>query len=298
MEQQSANNGLVFVLVGPSGVGKNTLMRLALDHVSGLRQLPTATTRPRRDDEQEGREHFFLTDEEFDQHIEENALLEWQWVHGKRYGIIRKSIEDAIRKQDDLIADIEVLGASILKKEFPNNTVLLFVSPPQLDALEDRIRKRGADTEEQIKTRLSRVGFEMKFAPQCDYLIVNDDLERATNDLLSIIFAERSQRNIRQTSVAVRIRRQDGSLLVPDGAPSELPRTRVRAGESTEDALMRLLGELGIVAQELQENSSTKPEDLLPVDMHLSNDQRSTTFSIVFAIDVEDQPAPPGWHWQ
>ncbi len=115
--------GLLFVIVGPAGVGKNALMNSVLDRVSDLRQLPTATTRGIRPDEQAGREHLFVSVGEFQRMIADNELLENQEVHGNFYGVPRLTVEQAIAQEHDLIADIDVLGATALHNNFPDHTV-------------------------------------------------------------------------------------------------------------------------------------------------------------------------------
>lgn len=184
--------GLLFVLVGPGGVGKNTLMKGVLSRISSLKQLPTATTRPARENEQHGREHMFLSHGEFQQLIDDQALIEYQEVSpGHFYGVPRQTVEDAISEQRDLIADIEIYGAEILRHEFTQSTVLVYVVPPSLDQLIDQMRNRGS-TEDLIASRMRRAEIELKFAPLCDYVIVNDDLERAGEEMYEIVRSEQA----------------------------------------------------------------------------------------------------------
>ena len=143
MADGTIHAGLLFVLVGPTAVGKNWLMKEALDQLTDLVQMPTATTRPIRADEQEGREHYFFSKAGFQDLIDSGALLEHQLVHGHKYGIIRARLEQALAAGRDQIADIDVLGASILREAFPDNVVLIFISPPDTVTLEKRIRARG-----------------------------------------------------------------------------------------------------------------------------------------------------------
>lgn len=189
-------NGILFVLVGPSGAGKNTVMKDVLPDFSNLRQLATMTTRGIREGEQEGREHRFVSREQFEDLIETDALVEWQQVHGKDlYGTPRQMVDESIAAGRDLIADVDFLGASKLKEGYPDHTVLIFVTPSRLDILADRIQKRGGISPEALSGRLERARFEMTFAPQCDYLILNDALETAAEQLHQIIESERSQRH-------------------------------------------------------------------------------------------------------
>jgi guanylate kinase len=299
MLPETNGKGLVFVLVGPSGVGKNTLMSAALGRFEDtLRQLPTATTRDIRDNEKEGREHFFHTEESFDRLIEENALLEWQWVHGKRYGIIRSTIEAAISHQNDLIADIEVLGASIVRDEFPENAVLIFVSPPDREVLEERIRARGADDEETIAIRLQRVPFEMKFAAICHYIIVNDELDRANEALINIIAAECSRRNLRSLAVSAMFH-INNEILVRTGTDETFPSTSLLPGEVPEVAVTRLAAAYGLTGVNIRPQPGT-PDDA-PAPAHFTMNKRGNrgSLTLVYACDVERQTCRiEGWEWK
>lgn len=185
------------MLAAPSGAGKNAMMGQVLDRLDDLEQLPTATTRPIREGEQEGREHFFVTRERFHEMIANHELLEWQEVHGRLYGVPRAIVEESIDQQQDRIADIDVLGATEIRGQFPENAVFIFVMPPSQDVLIDRLRDRGENADE-IEVRLQRVKMELEYAPRADYIVVNDDLDRASEVLLGIILAERSRRHVFQ----------------------------------------------------------------------------------------------------
>lgn len=207
IEEHAQDWGLLFMLVGPAGAGKNAIMNEVLRQLPDLRQLPTATTRPMRDTEQQGREHLFVSDAEFHQMDDRHELIEWQKVHNHLYGTPRRTIEHAMHEGRDLIADIEVLGANILHHEYPRNTVLVFVQPPSVDDLIKRMSIRG-ETQAEIDTRLKRVEMEMQFAPQCDYLITNyqNQLDESSAILYGIVLAERSKRaldQLRQKSVSL-----------------------------------------------------------------------------------------------
>lgn len=291
------HRGLVFVLVGPSGVGKNAIMRSALEQVEDLRQLPTATTRGARPDEQEGSQHFFHTEESFVQLIEEDALLEWQWVHDNRYGIIRETIDTAIAQENDLVADIEVLGASILKSEYPHNAVLVFVSPPTIEALEERIRNRGADDEARIARRLQRMPFEMKHAAMCDYLIVNDDLDQATAEFLSIVFSERSRRNIRRTQAVAIFR--NGERVLASAASRAYPITTIGEDERAEDAVARLAASVGVTEYVIPPNPQAPKDGIAPSQIDIINAPHQVVVRMTFDCLVEQRTEPPtGWVWQ
>lgn len=187
----TALTGVLFILVGPSGAGKNSLMNRAIARVDDLWQMPTATTRARRIDEMEGREHFFVTRDAFQEMIDANDLLEWQVVHRVNlYGMVRNEVEKALRNGSTVIADIEVQGARAAKSAFPSNVVIIFVMPPTLGDLIERLNERDEPPHE-ITRRLLRVPMEYAYLPECDYVIVNDNLEDATNSLVHILNAER-----------------------------------------------------------------------------------------------------------
>lgn len=189
------HEGVLFILIGPSGAGKNTLMQRVQTQLGDLPQLATMTTRPMRDGEKNGREHWFVSEAEFKDSISTGALVEWQQVHMHDwYGTPRRTIEDALSASRDLIADIEFLGASQVHAAYPDHTILIFITPSDIDVLASRIAYRGDISPEALKNRLARARFEMTFAPRCHYLVVNDEIEQATSHLRQIIESERVRR--------------------------------------------------------------------------------------------------------
>jgi guanylate kinase len=184
-------NGLLFVLVGPSGVGKNTIMQEVLKsgEIPGLRQMPTATTRGIRAGETHGIHHFYMDVPEFNRMITADELFEYQEVDpGKFYGVPRQPLLQAMQvDHEKLIADIEVRGAAILKRELPEHVVLIFIRPPSFDVLEQRIRNRGGASEAEIQQRLERSRREMEFAEECDFQVVNDRVESALPQVIERI---------------------------------------------------------------------------------------------------------------
>ena len=193
---QAACPGVLIVLVGPSGVGKNTIMQGAIAALPRLSQMPTATTRPPRSNEQHGREHWFLSLEQFQAMIAADDLIEYQEVHpGRFYGTPRRQIFQTLH--DDhawLIADIDIAGASALRKVFPQNAVLIFIEPPDLETLQARMRARGQVSETEIQERLARVPRELAFAVECDYRVLNTNLTDATQQVITIIQNEAQRR--------------------------------------------------------------------------------------------------------
>lgn len=187
--------GLLFTLVGPAGAGKNRLMQDALTRIDNLRQLPTATTRAIRPNEQEGREHFYVTRERFLEMLDENLLLEHQLVHGNYYGIVRPPLEAALDQGQHLIADIDIFGAMRAAEAYPQNVVSVFIQPPAICTLVERMRERR-EKEAEIAKRLARVPLEMDYAPHCNYLILNDEIDRAADKLIAILQGEISRQPI------------------------------------------------------------------------------------------------------
>lgn len=188
-------SGLLFILVGPGGVGKNALMQTVLPRFEQLRQLPTATTRAPRDNEQHGRERLFVSLDEFKQMIADGELVEHEEVHpGKFYGVPRCNVEQALQDGEDLIADIEFAGAEKVHEAYPDNTVLIFIAPPSVQVLNERMRHRG-ETETGIAERIARVDREMEFQTKSEHIIVNDQFERASDELYEVICKERAERD-------------------------------------------------------------------------------------------------------
>jgi len=200
--------GYLFVIVGPGGAGKNTLMNDVLEQMSHLSQLATATTRPKRPGEVDGKERHFLTPEQFKEMIENKQLLEYQEVTKDRfYGIPRASVENKINQGEDLIADIDVKGAETLRQTYNDNIVVVFVNVPgnttdeQLSILRERMEERNEDPD-VIKQRLSRAQtIELPFIPKSDYVIVNDEQHHAVQQLIDIITEVRKNRELNKDTV-------------------------------------------------------------------------------------------------
>lgn len=196
-------SGVIFVLIGPGGAGKNVMMKDVQKQFSDLEQLATATTRDMRAGEQEGREHLFVSLEQFKQMIANKELLEYQEVTKDRYyGIPRHVVKNCLAQGKVLIADIEVLGAQALVKEYGENVVQIFVTVPgdtleeSLKILKQRMEAR-ADNSTAIQERMERAkSLELPYMSYCDYVIVNDTLEQAVLELTNIIKLEREKRQL------------------------------------------------------------------------------------------------------
>jgi guanylate kinase len=184
----------IIIVSGPSGSGKSTL-------VERLRGLPdtmfsiSCTTRARRAAESPGKCYDFISEAEFRRRIEQGDFLEYAQVFGKHwYGTPRKWVDEARSRGLDLVLEIDVQGAGQVKKQVPE-ALAVFIVPPSRQSVEERLRARGQDSEEAIGRRLERARQEMSCWTQYDFVVVNDDLERASEDLRSIVLASRCRRN-------------------------------------------------------------------------------------------------------
>ncbi len=182
--------GMIFVISAPSGGGKTTLCKRMLKILPKLVYSLSFTTRPPRSGEKDGKDYFFISKEEFTMKIKEKKLAEWAIVHGSYYGTPKDFLENSLKKGYNIILDIDVQGGIKIKKRYPLNTKLVFVIPPSLKVLEKRLRARRKDSAETIKRRLENAKKELREIRRYDCLIINDDLEKATEQLKAIIVSE------------------------------------------------------------------------------------------------------------
>jgi guanylate kinase len=189
---------LLLILCSPSGAGKTTLTRHLLSQVPELTFSVSHTTRPPRAGEVDGREYHFVDRARFEGMVAEARFAEWAHVHGNFYGTSLSELERAQReKKAGIVFDIDYQGARQIKSKLPN-AVGIFVLPPSIEELERRLRGRASDTDEVIARRLAKARLEIEHYPFFDYLVVNDDLERAKETVVAIARAEASRR-FRQT---------------------------------------------------------------------------------------------------
>ena len=167
----------LIVLSAPSGAGKTTEARHLLTTFPQMRFSVSATTRQQRPGEVDARDYFFLSRDEFRRAIEQSDLIEYEEIFGNYYGTLRSVVSQAVARGEYLVFDVDVKGALSLQSTFPNDTLLIFVAPPSLEALRDRLTARHTETPEQIDTRLARAEMEMAHQEMFDVVLVNEDLD-------------------------------------------------------------------------------------------------------------------------
>lgn len=182
--------GSLFMVVAPSGAGKSTLVNALLAQDPSIRLSVSATTRKPRPGEQHGREYNFMTVDEFKACRDRGEFLEWAEVHGNYYATSRVWIEEQMRAGTDVLLEIDWQGAQQVHRRFAN-AVEIFILPPSLTALEDRLKKRGQDEPNVIVRRLLAAGSEMAHAPEADYVIINEVFEVALAELRTVVQAAR-----------------------------------------------------------------------------------------------------------
>ena len=188
-----SRKGILAVVSGFSGAGKGTLMKALLsEHADQYALSISATTRGPREGEVDGREYFFKTKEQFEQMIAEDALIEHACYVGNYYGTPKSYVMEQLEAGKNVILEIEIQGALAVKEKFPD-TLLLFVTPPSAQELERRLRGRGTETDEVIKSRLKRAVEEAEFMDRYDYILVNDELETCVQEMHELIQAQRNK---------------------------------------------------------------------------------------------------------
>ena len=179
----------LIVLTAPSGAGKTTIARRVQEVLPDVRFSVSATTRPPRTGEQHGVDYFFLSPEDFRTQIEVGALLEYEEVYpGRLYGTLRSEVERAAQAGPVLL-DVDVKGAVNVKDLYGLDALTLFISPPSIDALAERLRTRGTETPTSLQTRLDRAEEELHYADRFDHVVVNDDLDQAVEETLAYVRA-------------------------------------------------------------------------------------------------------------
>lgn len=179
---------IFFIITAPSGAGKNTVINLLVQRIPFLRYSKSATTRAMRPGESNGKPYYFLTVDEFQKKVSEEAFYEHQEVYkGLYYGVLKEEIDRIWGEGFAAISDIEVVGAQNIKSMLGDKACVIFLAPPSIKELENRLRARGKESEEQIQERLKRVQFEMGYKDSFDALVLNEDIEVAVQEAEQLI---------------------------------------------------------------------------------------------------------------
>ena len=193
--RRGVGGGIAFVVCGPSGAGKNSVIERVMQILPGLSYSVSYTTRPRRSNEVNGKDYYYITHQEFDRLVSEGEMVEHVTYLGDQYGTSRAQICEVFSREKDVILNIDVEGAKALKGSglLDFSVIYVFLTPSSLAILGERLRTRGTEDEEEIRARLTVAAQEMETLPLFDYLVVNDELDIAVDELRSIIVAERSR---------------------------------------------------------------------------------------------------------
>ena len=195
----------MFVLSSPSGAGKTTLSRLLIERMTGLKMSVSATTRPMRPGEKDGRDYLFVDKPRFEQMVKRDELLEWATVFDNRYGTPRAPVEAALAAGQDVLFDIDWQGTQQLRDRSGSDVVSVFILPPSAADLESRLHSRAQDSDEVIRGRMSRASHEMSHWAEYDYIVINHDIDDAFAEVQSILKAERLKRE-RRTGLTTFVR--------------------------------------------------------------------------------------------
>jgi guanylate kinase len=193
MKMTQKNN--IFVISAPSGAGKTTLVQLLIERVPDLYFSISYTTRPARDGEKEGVDYYFVIESAFQKMIAEREFLEWAIVHGHHYGTAKRILEFSEKSGKDLILDLDVQGAASTRKLIPEATSI-FIMPPSYASLRERLVQRGTDNEKQIEQRLQNARDEIQRYREYDYVVINEEVGTAFENLCGIIRGKRCEREI------------------------------------------------------------------------------------------------------
>ena len=177
----------LIVISAPSGCGKTTIVREIFKRHPDMKFSVSATTRKQRSGEVYGKDYFFLSKDEFEQRIKNNELVEWEKIYDNYYGTLKGEVDRALESGTTMIFDIDVKGALNIKKKYPKDAVLIFIEPPSVEILQQRLTGRKTESDEVIRKRLERVPMELERGKEFDFRVVNDKLEKAISDVDTII---------------------------------------------------------------------------------------------------------------
>ncbi len=178
----------IIIFSAPSGSGKSTIINYLMQQGLNLHFSVSATSRPPRGAEQNGVEYYFLTPEDFKQRIAQGEFLEYEEVYKDRfYGTLKSQVDAQLAKGENVVCDVDVLGGQNIKKYYGQRALSIFIQPPSIEVLRQRLEGRGTDSPEVINDRIARAEFELSFADKFDHVVVNDDLQQAQAEALALI---------------------------------------------------------------------------------------------------------------
>jgi guanylate kinase len=180
--------GKLIVISAPSGAGKTTIVKKLLEAIPSLEFSISACSRPKRPGEEDGKDYYFISIEEFLKKITSNEFLEWEEVYNKQYyGTLISEVERIWKKGNHVIFDVDVKGGLTIKGKYPEETLAIFIRPPSLEVLEERLTNRSTEDKESLRKRLDKAKFEMGFASEFDAIIINNDLEKAVTETIEMV---------------------------------------------------------------------------------------------------------------
>ncbi|MEC5147522.1 guanylate kinase [Chitinophaga sp. 212800010-3] len=178
----------IIIVTAPSGAGKTTIVRKLLASMPVLAFSVSASTRTPRANEVHGKDYYFLTTDEFHHRIEENAFAEYEMVYaGKYYGTLKSELERIWNNQQIPMVDIDVKGALSIKEKYHENALTIFIQPPSIEALRERLSERGTETQASLEERLAKARYELSFAHEFDQIVINDELEKAYEEVKKLV---------------------------------------------------------------------------------------------------------------
>ncbi len=187
-DKKVGNQGKLVIFSAPSGAGKTTIVRQLLREISKLEFSVSVASRPKRPNEIDGKDYYFIPVDEFKQKIEDDEFLEWEEVYENNYyGTLKSEVERIWAKGNSVIFDVDVVGGLNIKRFYKDRALAIFVMPPSVEELEKRLRNRSTESEMDLKRRIEKARHEITFAPEFDKIIVNDNLEKAVNEAKELI---------------------------------------------------------------------------------------------------------------